>query len=310
MREFPVALDPASDIPEARATRRAPSPRREPEQRPWVEQLTALGNITTLPPRIQSLAVGLLDHLRAILRENTELAERAIALEHRLLAGLAERVRLGSRIALLEGHLDALRQERADEQALLGQLSRELEYARRHPARAERPPIALYPPTQGGPSAAGGPGLRVAPAPEREIASSLLHFQHPISSDEETLLGDAFADPPMGAGRREVGPGPNGGVSATDDVMPDPTVGSYALIAHPFARFSDLGQFQTAIQALPGVHNVRVRRFAQGTLEMRVDYDGTTPLTTLLRGLPLSLDAVVQEESFRLRIHLAATGTY
>ena len=100
--------------------------------------------------------------------------------------------------------------------------------------------------------------------------SPAARFQHPMVSDEETLLGSAAVTAPLGEGS------PRAAAPAA------PAASSYALIAHPFARFSDLGQFQAAVQALPSVHNVRVRRFAQGTLEMRVDYDGSAPLTDVL----------------------------
>lgn len=79
---------------------------------------------------------------------------------------------------------------------------------------------------------------------------------------------------------------------------------SYILIAQPFGRFSDLGRFQTAVQDLRGVQNARVRRFAQGTLEMRLDYDGQAPLHEALKGLALAVEAVEQIEPHRLVIRL------
>jgi hypothetical protein len=80
--------------------------------------------------------------------------------------------------------------------------------------------------------------------------------------------------------------------------------GSYTLIAYPFVRFSDLGQFQAALQKLAGVHDVQVRRFAQGTLEMRVGYAGTTDLATTLRTLATEVEDVQEEEPYRLRVRL------
>ncbi len=50
--------------------------------------------------------------------------------------------------------------------------------------------------------------------------------------------------------------------------------GTYTLVVYPFTRFSDLGQFQSVLQELVGIHDIQVRRFAQGTLEMRLGYDG------------------------------------
>ena len=83
-----------------------------------------------------------------------------------------------------------------------------------------------------------------------------------------------------------------------------PEDGSYTLIAYPFVRFSDLGQFQAALQKLSGVHDVQVRRFAQGTLEMRVGYTGTTDLATTLRSLVTEVEDVQEEEPSRLRVRL------
>jgi len=80
--------------------------------------------------------------------------------------------------------------------------------------------------------------------------------------------------------------------------------GSYTLIAYPFVRFSDLGQFQAALQKLAGVHDVQVRRFAQGTLEMRLGYTGTTDLATALRTLATDVEDVTEEEPDRLRVRL------
>lgn len=78
----------------------------------------------------------------------------------------------------------------------------------------------------------------------------------------------------------------------------------YILVAQPFGRFSDLGRFQTAIQGLRGVQNARVRRFAQGTLEMRLEYDGVAPLKEALSELALAVDAIEQIDPQRLVIRL------
>ena len=80
--------------------------------------------------------------------------------------------------------------------------------------------------------------------------------------------------------------------------------GTYTLIAYPFVRFSDLGQFQAALQKLAGVHDVQVRRFAQGTLEMRIGYSGATDLATTLRTLATEIEDVREEEPYQLRVRL------
>lgn len=82
---------------------------------------------------------------------------------------------------------------------------------------------------------------------------------------------------------------------------PDST---YTLVAYPFVRFSDLGQFQAALQKLTGVHDVQVRRFAQGTLEMRLGYGGPTDLATTLRTLATEIEDVQEEEPYKLRVRL------
>ena len=154
---------------------------------------------------------------------------------------------------------------------------------------------------------AGSRSAERTPIPFRPLANlpAVLHherleavafprrFSRTVTSDEETLLGSAATTSP-----------------ATDDaaIAPAPSASSrdYALIARPFARFTDLGGFQAAVQALPGVENVRVRRFAQGTLEMRVDYHGDRPLADLLRELTLPVEDVAQEEPNRLHIRLTS----
>jgi hypothetical protein len=82
------------------------------------------------------------------------------------------------------------------------------------------------------------------------------------------------------------------------------TDGTYTLIASPFVRFSDLGQFQAALQKLTGIHDVQVRRFAQGTLEMRIGYSGATDLATTLRTLATEIEDVQEEEPYQLRVRL------
>lgn len=80
--------------------------------------------------------------------------------------------------------------------------------------------------------------------------------------------------------------------------------GTYTLVVYPFTRFSDLGQFQSALRELVGIHDVQVRRFAQGTLEMRLSYDGQLSLPQMLRELPIRVEAVEEEEPYRLRVRL------
>lgn len=126
-----------------------------------------------------------------------------------------------------------------------------------------------------------------------EAVAFTRRFSRAALSDEETLLSDspACAAPPP---------------ASLAPAFPATASRDYTLIARPFARFTDLGGFQEAVQRLPSIHNVRVRRFAQGTLEMRLDYDGDRPLADLLRGLALPVEEVTQEEPALLRIRLTS----
>ena len=111
----------------------------------------------------------------------------------------------------------------------------------------------------------------------------------PADDDERLLSNETLANSPA---------------PPTERIASEQAPASYILIAQPFGRFSDLGRFQTAVQDLRGVQNARVRRFAQGTLEMRLDYDGQAPLQEALKGLALAVEAVEQIEPHRLVIRL------
>lgn len=297
MRELPIANEPAG-----------PAGAEGHEHRHWAERLAALGDMTNLPPRLQAFAAATRQHFQSLLRENSALARQVAALEGQLRETLASRVALAGRVAQLEDQLALLRREQAVEQEALDRLERELDRAQ-PTANGQRRPIPLRPPPE---------VPRVAP----RQAAPALHADRegaaapPLASsrqgqatvgDEELLLGADAAEPLL-APFADAGNHHWNLEAVVNGVASGLGAGSYALIAHPFARFSDLGQFQAAIQSLIGVHNVRVRRFAQGTLEMRVDYDGPAPLTEVLRGLPLAVDEVIQEESFRLRVRLAAAN--
>lgn len=147
---------------------------------------------------------------------------------------------------------------------------------------AERQPIPLRPSTE----------LPAALHHERLAAVAFTRrFSRAALSDEETLLSDP---PPTVPPSR----------ASCESSAPGSSAPEYTVIARPFARFTDLGGFQEAVQGLPGIRNLRVRRFAQGTLEMRLDYDGDRPLAELLHGMPLPIDEVIQEEPGRLQIRL------
>lgn len=268
---------------------------------PAVEQATPLalyrraeppaqsGSASELSRHLQSLALDAIAHVQEILQTNAMLVQQSATLEQQLQILLAERIALVERIASLEEQLvppsphDAARPTACHAVPFrpLANLPAIL-----HHKRLEA--IAL-------PQTAD-------PADMPPMARG--RFSHPVISDEETLLGSilrsATADT---ADMRDEAPP----MRRRTDTIAAPTVAplrDYALIAQPFARFTDLGGFQSAVQALPGIHNVRVRRFAQGVLEMRVDYDGAAPLAELLRHLAQPVEEVTHEDPTRLRIRL------
>lgn len=57
------------------------------------------------------------------------------------------------------------------------------------------------------------------------------------------------------------------------------------LIVYPFHSFVALNEFQSAVRALRGMTNTRVRRFYRGTLHLAVDYEDIIPLAERLRDL-------------------------
>jgi len=270
-------------------------------------QLAALDGEDELVPSLPSLAADVLHRFRAIQQENAALLHQVATLEAQIEAMLTERLTLAARVQSLGERIEHLHAEHASEQAVLEKLVAELERTSRRAARIERQPIPIRAFADSSALVSrdlplGGESTPPVAAPAANLSPAAL-FQHPTVSDEETLLGTVAVTAPLGEGS------PRASVPAGATVVSAaPASSSYALIAHPFARFSDLGHFQAAVQALPSVHNVRVRRFAQGTLEMRVDYDGSAPLTDVLRGLPLAIEDVAQEEPFRLRVRLGSAN--
>ncbi|HEY8597292.1 MAG TPA: hypothetical protein VIL85_02610 [Thermomicrobiales bacterium] len=254
-------------------------------------QLAKSGAVSDTSLQVQSLALDAISHIRAILQTNATLVQQSAALEQQLQTLLAERIALIERIAVLE-------------EQLAPSSSR---YATRPTACHAVP----FRPLANLPAILHNKRLEAIASPQTPDPVTTLpmaggRFPHPVVSDEETLLGSTGrpaapdnadtidADPPSRRRDGEMHAAPNGS-----------PLRDYALIAQPFARFTDLGGFQSAVQALPGIHNVRVRRFAQGVLEMRVDYDGAIPLADLLRRLAYPVEEVTHEDPTHLRIRLA-----
>lgn len=254
------------------------------------EQLAQSGASSESALHLQPSALDAIAHIQEILQTNAMLVQQSAALEQQLQTLLAERIALVERIAALEGQL-------APPSA---------QYAGRPTACHAVPfrPLANLPAILHH-KRLEAVALPQAPDPAATLPLPRGRFPHPVVSDEETLLGSTLrsatadiadmsgVDLPALRRHTETNAAPSGS-----------PLRDYALIAQPFARFTDLGGFQSAVQALPGIHNVRVRRFAQGVLEMRVDYDGAAPLADLLRRLAQPVEEVTHEDPARLRIRL------
>jgi hypothetical protein len=245
------------------------------------DQITQSGIASEPSPHPQTLALDAISHIQEILQANAMLVQQSAVLEQQLQTLLAERIALIERIAALEDQVAPSSPQ--------------------HAGRAATGYPVPFRPLANLPAVLHHKRLEaIAPLP-----ASKGRFPHPVISDEETLLGSTLrlantdTDTPLA----DAVPIPQRSEGAITAPTASP-LRDYTLIAQPFARFTDLGGFQSAVQALPGIHNVRVRRFAQGVLEMRVDYDGDAPLETLLRGLAQPVEEVLHDEPACLRIRL------
>jgi hypothetical protein len=237
---------------------------------------------------------GLKEENAALSGENAEMADRIGMLEHRIRAVTAE---------LASDELELRKSAEVLEQVLRGAPIKAVE-----PTPASASPASADPMTD----------ATAHDAPAMEPPASM-----PQAAEAETVP-EAEAEPEAAmpvmeqavtASMEETGPipQPEPPPVALDEerservIAPLPASkanGTYTLIASPFVRFSDLGQFQAALQKLSGIHDVQVRRFAQGTLEMRVGYSGTTDLATTLRTLAAEIEDVREEEPYQLRVRL------
>ncbi|MGI8855232.1 MAG: hypothetical protein ACR2JW_05745 [Thermomicrobiales bacterium] len=240
---------------------------------------TATASIRTLKEENASLAT-----------QNTAMSERIGTLEYRIRAVTAD---LANDELALRQSADVLERVLQSPPTAATQES-DASPTPLHASEPERAPQAVDPSAETGP---------IEMAPTEEMPEAMV--EQP-TTDEPTVADESIvADEP------ETPAAPTasyGGGMAEPSVPAARAVsheeGSYTLIAYPFVRFSDLGQFQAALQKLAGVHDVQVRRFAQGTLEMRIGYTGTTDLATTLRTLATEVEDVQEEEPNRLRVRL------
>ncbi len=79
-----------------------------------------------------------------------------------------------------------------------------------------------------------------------------------------------------------------------------PGRGISEIVAYPFERFAELRAFQEAVRAIPGTRDVRLLHFDKGTLELRVEYEGTVPLELALRSMEGFIGSISIDASGRL----------
>lgn len=234
--------------------------------------------------------------LRAIIDNATE-SIRTLKEENATLA--TQNTEMSGRIGTLEQRIRAVTADLAGDELALRRSAEVLEQVLKSPPEAAPPLEATAPPA---PPPPGEPeGEMPVGDPSAETA------QIPIPAEEEAVM-EQEATPPTPEVKEPPTAPSVANVAAMEETAPAPRSvpspdGTYTVIAYPFVRFSDLGQFQSALQKLTGVHDVQVRRFAQGTLEMHLGYTGATDLTTTLRSLA-EVEDVREEEPSRLRVRL------
>jgi hypothetical protein len=86
------------------------------------------------------------------------------------------------------------------------------------------------------------------------------------------------------------------------------TVEHMTLVVYPFHSFAVLNDFQSAIRALHGVKNTRVRRFYRGTLHLAIDYEDMIPLSERLNDLKGFSFSVTSESRTELELMLEDSG--
>lgn len=222
--------------------------------------------------RLRNIIDNATESIRALKEENAALSAR--------------NAEMTDRIGVLERRIRAVTTDLADDERELRKSAEALEHAMRGttPAPAASASDAIESPATPGSEAEREPEI------EPEAAMSEREDTAPIPQPEPTAPPAPIADE---SEERVIAPRP----ASKDDA-------TYTLVASPFVRFSDLGQFQAALQKLTGVHDVQVRRFAQGTLEMRIGYSGPTDLATTLRTLAAEIEDVREEEPYQLRVRL------
>lgn len=253
---------------------------------------------TELYARLRNIIDNATESIRNLKEENAALSE--------------QNTKLADRIGMLEYRIRTVTTELTNDELALRKSAEVLEQVLRGtptgtvasapisapPAPANLATSAVRDISTMKPTASSSPMPEPAGAPEPEPATS------PTEQTGAPSMEDGIAPSSQ--------PEPLSPVASDEDeseaVIASPRTNgaseTYTLIASPFVRFSDLGQFQAALQKLTGIHDVQVRRFAQGTLEMRIGYSGATDLATTLRTLATEIEDVREEEPYQLRVRL------
>jgi hypothetical protein len=258
---------------------------------------------TKLYARLRNIIDNATESIRHLKEENATLAARNAEMTDRI-GMLEQRIRAVT-TDLANDERELRKSAEALEQALHGASA-----ARPAPAVADTPPALAEPTTD---AAEDDSPTMESPVPQPAMPGSEEEEEAEAEPEPEAAMpvgGQAVAAPAMDDAA-PILPQPAAPPVTGDEnervIAPRPASdagGMYTLIASPFVRFSDLGQFQAALQKLTGVHDVQVRRFAQGTLEMRIGYSGATDLETTLRTLAAEIEDVREEEPYQLRVRL------
>lgn len=250
--------------------------------------------------RLRTIIDNATESIRALKEENAALTARNTA--------------MADQVGTLEDRLHAVTEGLANDERALRQSVEALERAMHGtltaPVSASTPPASddaspqavtddipatempSPPPLMAEPEAEAEPEAQAAPEMMTETEHEVPSPMEDTGPDAESVLPTPIA-PDEEERERVVAPPIGNKVDAM-----------YTLIASPFVRFSDLGQFQAALQKLTGIHDAQVRRFAQGTLEMRIGYNGTTDLATTLRTLATEIEDVSEEAPYQVRVRL------
>lgn len=286
---------------------------------------------TELYARLRTIIDNATESIRALKEENAAVREESDAVRHENSALKEENATLADQIRVVTAELAQDERALSESAAALEQLLRDTPTAEPTPITAvpsaSEPAMEMAPEMTGeaapAPEASEDLDAPVMEAAEEPATEAMEPDASPVMTEAEVTDTPAMETAPAEmSGEESVAPPSE---EPVDEEMPAPPPipikteesdamvaaakqdAAYTLIAYPFVRFSDLGQFQTALQKLTGVHDIQVRRFAQGTLEMRISYDGVSDLASALRTLETEVEDVREEAPDRLRLRLRAS---